>query len=227
MPWHSRPWPHCGCAAMINTSVAGHLNMQQQMQLLMMPAAKRKRITGQVVRRVKSASRKRLRQQKSLDGSQWPGRGSKRKMLGKLGRNLTTRYNAEQGVARFASITTGRIAYQQQHGVQEVFTPAKAKKRYGTPDYDAPATRRQARALKAAGYMVRRAGGRPYKPTIGWITENMKQGQAGLILRIMRDEQPATSWVIPLPARSFLGADEADINTMVQTIFNQTINAKA
>lgn len=214
---------------MIKTTVTNHLTVRQQIELLKMPPVKRKRINGQIVRKVKSASRKRLRSQRNINGTPWARRAddSKRKMMRKLGRKMETRYNDRNAIVKFSTPAIGRVATAQQKGIDETFTKAKAEKRYGTPDYDAPATRKQAKALKKEGFKQRRRDGKPFKPTIRWFTENMKQGQAGLILREMRDKPSINSWVIELPARTFLGATEQEIDGMVQTIFDQTTNAKA
>lgn len=147
-------------------------------------------------------------------------------MLRNMGRHMVSKSSADEAVVTFDTGTIAMTAFAHQEGIDELMTPSKMNKRYGQPDYDAPATKRQARALRQEGFKMRRKGDRPYKPTLNAIMATMKQGQAGLILRLMRDEQPKKSWVIPLPDRSFLGVNEEDVTEIVQTIFNQTINAK-
>ncbi|MFC6977591.1 hypothetical protein [Microbulbifer taiwanensis] len=77
--------------------------------------------------------------------------------------------------------------------------------------------------MKQEGYKVRMAGGRRKKPTMKWMLENLTLGQAGLILRQMRDEEPKKSWVIPLTDRSFLGADQREIDELANTVFDETL----
>jgi len=214
----------------VRFDVVGQLKVNQRLALLQLPPAKRKRLTGQIARKVRVNSRKRLRQQKDLAGRSWAPRKSKsrRKMLRGLSKRMTAKGTSAEAITSFNNFAVARIARAQQDGSTEVMTAAKMRKLHGEPDYDAPATRAQAKALKAEGYKVRRKGGKGYKnATIRGITETLTQGQAGLILRDMRDKTSRQSWAIRLPERSFLGADEKEINEMVQGVFNKTINAKA
>jgi phage gpG-like protein len=214
---------------MIKLDVAGQLTAKQRLKLLELPAAKRKRLLGQLARKVRVAGRKNLRSQKGINGESWaPRKGqSQRKMLRGLSKRMTASADSKQATVGFSNPVVGRVARAQQDGINEIMTASKMQKLHGQPDYKAPATRHQARALREAGYKARKKGGKGFKNvSLRWITENLNQGQAGFILRLLRSSQPKQSWVIPLPSRSFLGASEKDINNMVQTIFNQTINAR-
>lgn len=213
---------------MISLDMHGQLAVKQQIELLKLNPKKRKRINGQMGRKVRVLSRKRLREQKGLNGRAWEPRkardkGQSKKMMRKTGRGLVTYYTADSAVITLKSTKHGRIAYAQQHGIGETFTASRAKSQYGEPDYQAPATKKQARALRDAGYKRRRENGKGWvKPSLTWIAENLKLGQAGLILRILRDEQTTkNSWVIKLPERSFLGVTEQEIKQLVQSTMKE------
>lgn len=127
-----------------------------------------------------------------------------------------------QGVVKFKG-AAGRIAKEHQKGLPTRMTARRAQKEKGKPDYSAPATRRQASALKEAGFKRPREGGNGYsKATIKWITNNMTLGQAGLVLRMLTESEAKQSWVIELPARSFLGTTESERRELVQSTFEDT-----
>lgn len=218
----------------VQVSTSGFLTGKQQLKLLTMNATKRKRLNGQIGRKVRTASRKRLKLNRNIDGTSWQarksqGRKKKRRMMRKLGRNMVTYYSADKATVTFKNAGIGRTAYAHQHGVSQYWTAEKSQKLYGTPDYQAQATRRQAKALREAGYKRPRSNGKGYvKATIKWITENLKLGQAGLILRILRDEtQTKKSWVIELPERDFLGVNNKELKDIVQHVFAQATKLEA
>ncbi|MCO1336391.1 hypothetical protein MO867_18825 [Microbulbifer sp. OS29] len=172
---------------------------------------------------MRAYSRKRLREQRGLDGKSWKKRkNGKKKMLRGLSKKMRARSVGLSGEVFFANGKTAEIAYQHQHGMPEEWTGKKAEKVYGKPDYKDPATRYQARALKKEGYKVRLPNGRKKKPTMRWIMENLSLGQAGLILRILRDDPGESRWVIELPDRSFLGTTRQEIDKLASMIFDET-----
>lgn len=208
----------------LRISVSGHLSLKQQIQVLAMTSSERKRLNREMVREVKKNSRKRLRKQRNLDGSPWASRkgGGRKKMLRRLSKHMFEYSTPNEGVVKFRG-NVGKVAKEQQEGLPTRMTAQKVAKQYGKPDYDAPATRRQAKQLKQAGFKRPRVGGQGYsRATIRWITENMNQGQAGVVLRKLEDTESKQSWDIELPARSFLGTTENERREQVQTIFERT-----
>lgn len=212
---------------MISLDMHGQLAVKQQIELLKLNPKKRKRINGQMGRKVRVFSRKRLREQSDLDGKRWAPRKRKRKpgnrMMQTASKNLQTFYDADGARIFFANGYKAMIAYGNQHGYRHTFTASQAKKKNGTPNYKGPAIKKQARALREAGYKRRRDNGKGWvKPSLTWITENLQLGQAALILRILRDEQTTkNSWVIKLPERSFLGVTEQEIKQLVQSTMKE------
>jgi len=208
----------------LNVSVSGHLTLKQQVSVLSMSPRERKQLNKEMVREVKKNSRRRLREQRDLDGSPWAQRKgrSRKKMLRRLSKHMFEYATATEGVVRFRG-NVGRVAKEHQDGVATKMTAQKAAKRYGKPNYDEPATRRQAKQLKQAGFKRPRKGGGGYSnATLRWITENMTSGQAGLVLRELEGTASKRSWDIELPSRSFLGATEDERREQVQTIFERT-----
>lgn len=209
--------------------ISGQINVRDRVALLRLSPQRRKRITGQIGRKVRVASRKRLRTQKNMDGTTWQDRSSKskRKMLRGLSKRMVVRSNEEQTQVMFNHRRTARIAQQHQFGIDEQFTKRKAARLYGQRSGDDPATRRQAKRLRELNYRVRRHTGNGWKrATIKWITENLSINKAGVIIRSMSHKQTVSQWTIPVPKRSFLGANQTEINDIIQTVFNQTIHAQ-
>jgi phage virion morphogenesis protein len=209
----------------VKIDITGHLEVKKQLQLLQLPAAKRRRLLGQVGRKVRTYSRRRLREQRDLNGQPWQARKKgKRKMLRGLSKKMRSKATPEKAAIDFKDPITAGIAYKHQHGVTEHWNAQKAEKVYGQPDYDAPATRAQTKALRKEGYKIRRANGRGWKqPSLKWVTENLSVGQAGIILRSMRDAKAKQSWEIPLSERSFLGVTQKEVEELATTIIDQTL----
>lgn len=214
--------------SMIQFDVFGQLSVKKRLQLMTLPGPKRRRILSQMGRQLQRAARKRIQQQRNVDGSPWQARkdGSGRKMMRRLGRKMYYKATPDFTEISFQG-HAGSIARYQQEGFRQsvAASPALAKK--GQPSYDENASKRQAKALRDAGYKIRRKGTRGWrKPSLKWVQENLKRGQAGLIIKILRDQASKASWQINLPSRSFLGATPHEINQFVNTIFDNTINAK-
>ncbi|UTM59218.1 hypothetical protein L4174_021155 [Photobacterium sp. CCB-ST2H9] len=83
----------------------------------------------------------------------------------------------------------------------------KMNRRFGEPDYGAPATDKQAIALRRLGYKLKRKGGGYNRLSKRNIAKRMTIGQAGVIIRMMRtgSRKGKQSWTIENPQREFLG----------------------
>lgn len=168
---------------------------------------------------------------------------NKRRMLKKLAGTKLGKSPAGKGKGlnvygrgtSVAEVTWGnafaaKIAYAQQHGIGQRWTAAKARKRYGVPDYKAPASRDQAKALLEAGFKVRVAkkrgkGTRLKRVSIKWIRENISMGKAAVILNILRGEgSHPQSWEVKPKARPFLGVPAEKADEMLQDLARQTID---
>jgi phage virion morphogenesis protein len=214
-------------APTVNFDVRGLLDAQQKLDLLALSPSKRRRLLNNAVKRVRTRSRKRISEQRNVDGSAFEARkaGGKRKMLRGLGKTLqVVSLSADEAVLGWGNRLVARIASDHQHGKGETMSASRMRRLGKTPDYNAPATRFQARALLKAGYRVRN-GKRWKRPSLGWMQENLTSGRAGLILTKLEGDTKKQRWQIDLPARAFLGADTQDVREIVRTVLQQTLNA--
>ena len=203
----------------INTEQASN-----ELKLLLLTPQKRRRILRGAGRKVRRDSRQRIRGQKDLTGKTWQGRsnGRKTRMLKKLGKNVQVQTSPHAAKVTFGNQRLGKIARAHQHGISQEMTAAEAARKYGTPNEYAKASREQAKALRAEGYKIRRNKGKGWKKAnLKWITNNLSQQQAGLILRTLRDKQSKQRWTIPLPQRSFLGQSQIEYKALRNQILNE------
>ena len=133
-----------------------------------------------------------------------------------MGKTLRFKTSSNRVQVTWPNKGVAKLGYRHQFGIAEVFTASKMKTIYGKPDYDKPASRKQAKALLQEGFQIKtadrhksganRGKAKRKKPSQKWIIENMKIGQAGFILRVLRREKsPPKSWKIKVPERAFLG----------------------
>lgn len=196
--------------------------IHQDIGLLALPAASRKRVFQNSGRAYLKASRDNLRQQKTINGNSFEKRKyGKGKVLKNMGRSLKFFVTPKYVKLTWPNKSVAKLGYKHQFGIDEVMTAAKMVKIHGQPDYKANATKKQAKALLEAGFTIstgkkfksgpNKGKSRRKRPSQRWILENMKLGQAGLIIRTLRNTtNPPKSWKIPLPARPFLGMTGGD-----------------
>lgn len=225
----------------VKIKLQGHGTLRQQLRALTLAPGHKKQLYFRLARDVIRESRQRTRAQKEIDGSQFaPRKNGNKKVLRKILRTARVVKSTPRGAtAGWPNSLTGRIASAQQHGITERHTAAsaaRAARKRGEPDYSAPATTLQARALIAEGYKRysgkfksgKKAGqSKGKRVSARWITENLTVGQAGLILRLLRDKQPKQSWQTVTPARPFLGVNRQQIPEMSRKIIHEiTTNAR-
>ncbi|BBV94904.1 MULTISPECIES: phage virion morphogenesis protein [Pseudomonas] len=215
--------------------IRGYLGVQEQLDLLSLTPQLRRRLLNNVSKRVRSLSRQRIRDQQNLDGSpfaprQNPGKG-KKKMEAGLGKLLeVTRLSPDEAELGWRNALTRWIASQQHNGVSERRTAAQMRKWNRVPEGLA-ATEKQAKRLRRLGFKVRKAGQKALtRPSVAWIQEHVNYAQAGLLIRILDDEQAessgAQSWEITLPKRQFLGpGTESETSALVNLVLQQILNS--
>ncbi len=205
------------------------LNASNQIALLKLPSAKRIRILKTLGRYERALARKRIRTQTTVDGGQFEARanGKKGRMLKRLGKTLEPFVkNANRLELKHKAALTGRIAALHQDGGSEQMSASRMARIHGTPDYNAPCSRSQAKALSAEGYKVRKAKGNGYRrASLNEIMSTLSQGQAGVILRSMRDKPNKQRWEIPVAARPHLGDSADNVQRQLVSIIEQ-INQK-
>jgi phage virion morphogenesis protein len=208
-------------------NASNEIKLKRVKELLELTPSKRRTKLRSMGRKVRKNSRARMKAQKNIDGSAYAARkdGTNKKMFAKMGKGLIVKTTDSSVEINWAYAGTGKIAAEHQAGFNEVYTAEKAEKKYGREDYKDPSTRKQAKALLAEGFKVRRKMGKKQKskwvrPTIGWIEANIKKGRAGLILKTMRDTQPKKKWSVQLAKRTLLGATDKEVNQMVEELFS-------
>ena len=199
----------------------------KQLSLLTLSPQKRRNILRGAGRKVRRDSKARLKGQRDLTGRAWQARsnGRKKRMLSKLGRNLKVYTSANDAKVGFGNALIGKIARAHQDGVSQKMTASEAARKYGAPNYDGQATRKQGKALRNAGYRIRRKRGKGWKtPSIAWITDNLTLGKAAKIIRILRGEKKGkSSWNIGSPKRSFLGQSQSESKQLTNYMLDEAM----
>jgi phage gpG-like protein len=217
-------------SADIRLNLVGALPLKRQLELLQMGTQKRRRLLYRVAQRVIKDSKKRVRQQIDLQGrpfkERWKKRSDRRKMLSKLITQMNVVENdSTRAIIGFYKTGSGRIAAKQQYGDTQRLTAAQNRadaREKGKQFYDKPATKKQAMALRDAGFKVKAGTKKARRAPINWIVNNLTIGQAGYALARLRawsGEASKTSWMTVLPARSFLGATPAEVTAYIEQIY--------
>ncbi|VVN03870.1 hypothetical protein PS684_05022 [Pseudomonas fluorescens] len=215
--------------------VRGMLDVEKQLALLELRPQLRRRLLNNLSKRVRSISRKRVRDQENLDGSPFePRKGSskgKKKMESGLAKLLeVTRLDSDEAELGWRNALTRWVATQQHNGVSERRTAAQMRQWNKVPAGLA-ATEKQAKRLRRLGFKVRQAGKKTLtRPSVAWIQEHVNYAKAGLLIRILDDEQSessgAQSWEITLPKRQFLGlGTESETTALVNLVLDQILNS--
>lgn len=215
--------------------VRGMVGAEEQLALLELPPQLRRRLLNNVTKRVRSMSRQRIRDQKNLDGTPFAARKGptkgKKKMEAGLGKLLeVTRVSSEEAELGWRNALTRWVATQQHNGVSERRTAAQMRQWNKVPEGLA-ATEKQAKRLRRLGFKTRQKGKKTLtRPSVAWIKEHVNYAKAGLLIRILDDEQPETagaqSWEITLPKRQFLGpGTESETSALVNLVLQQILNS--
>ncbi|MGL1932185.1 MAG: hypothetical protein OCC45_10540 [Desulfotalea sp.] len=205
------------------------LKLGQQLDVLAMGPRNRRKLVREILKETRKDLRQNIRQQKTVDGSAMKGRSGKNKkrMFRNMGKGMAVKLkNDHSGVLTWKNAGQARTAYRHHHGVDEKFTASRAEKKYGKPDYQAKATKQQAKALNENGYRARvarkrgKGGAVLKKVSQKWIMEHMTIGKAGLILRMLRTgkRKGKQNWKIKTPARPILGATKADADKFLTAL---------
>lgn len=206
------------------------LNFNEKLALLAMPARKRIWILKTLGRWERQNTRQRIRQQRDVNGRSLAKRkrGGKGKILKRMGKGLEPYVrNASRLELTWKNKKIGRIAATHHIGQKQKMTANMMKKRYGTPDYSAPCTRKQAKRLRELGHTVPTKSGKGRKkPTLRYLTETMSLGQAGEVISSLSNKPKKTEWDIPLAERQVLGSHDKEVNRQLINIIEQARKRK-
>ncbi|WP_027188859.1 phage virion morphogenesis protein [Desulfovibrio cuneatus] len=200
-----------------------------------------RRLGGYVLR----ASRKNVAGQKEISGAGFAPRKrtrqrqKKRLMLQTIAKRMAVISKASQGggvAVSWRNAFEGDIARRHQHGEGKTYTAQYMRGLRGTPNYKAPCTLKQAKALIRAGYKhhARTAGpgSMPRRVTVRELQRKFTLGRAGLVLRMLRtgEAKGRQQWEDTPPARPFLGVtgEQADefCTKLVQAITKAAVAGK-
>ncbi|WP_221800529.1 hypothetical protein [Oceanobacter mangrovi] len=223
----------------LRIDLAGDKRLKKQLKALQPGPRQRARFHRTTARRVIASAKANIKSQHTVGGQPM----AKRKrgthpVLRKLtaGQRLKAFTGPKRGVVTWQSNRAGKIARAQQDGHTERKTASQAAregKRRGEPDYSAPATLAQAKALIAAGYRrptgqyksgAKAGKSKTRKVSAKRITETMTVGQASRILRILRGKASVKAWDIEIPARPFFGLSSADVVELKRQYINDILN---
>ncbi|EGR0802249.1 virion morphogenesis protein [Vibrio alginolyticus] len=206
------------------------LNMQEKLALLALPPKKRFWILKTLGRWEIANTRKRIRQQKDINGQALePRKGKKRgKVMRRMAKGLTPYVrNANTLGLTWSNKLTARIAARHHLGQKQKMTKRQMQKRWGTPDYSGPCTKGLARRLRELGYTVPRKSGKGRKkPSLRQLMETVTHGQAGQIIRELTNQPSVTAWDIPLAERRILGSKEREVTRQLIKILEQAQTRK-
>lgn len=210
---------------MSDSSITGIEEIERKLEAL--TPQLREKMLRKVSQRIRSNSGKRITQQTDLTGAAFTPRSvntddklKNKKMLRGLRQKLgIVSISADQAVIGFRG-GTEKIATEQQLGVTQKVTAAQNRASNG--GLTKPATKKQAKKMIQLGFKVKK-GGKTKKPSIKYIIEHYKIGQAGIIIRNLSHAQAKNEWDIVLPARSFLGVTESEMQDILQ-MMNNDIN---
>ncbi|EGR1038533.1 phage virion morphogenesis protein [Vibrio cholerae] len=193
------------------------LMLMESLKLLTLPAKKKKGLLEQAALISREKSRSNAAKQESQEGTAWKerkrlsGKKSRKKMLQGIARLMgVISVDEKRAVVGWKVGMTSKIAAYHHSGGSYKMSASKIRAIRGKPDYQAPATKEQARALRKEGFKAR-INGRKRRPTNTWVMENLKQGQAGLIIRLLRNSKQVRSWDIKAETRQFVQVDSPEI----------------
>ncbi|KAA0983755.1 phage virion morphogenesis protein [Pseudomonas sp. ANT_J28] len=213
----------------------GYLAVDAQLALLSLPPQLRRRLLNNVTKRVRTMSRKRVRDQQNLDGSPFEarkgsGKGKKKMEAGLAKLMVVTRISADEAELGWKNALTRWVAAQQHHGVSERRTAAQMRS-WNKTSPGLAATDKQAKRLRRLGFRVRQAGKKTLtRPSVAWIQEHVNYAKAGLLIRILDDERSestgAQSWEITLPKRQFIGVNtDRDTSLLINQVLQQILHS--
>lgn len=229
------------------SAIRGELNPSQLKALrdalksLALPPAKRRRLLWRLAKYgLVAAAKRNVRNQQSPEGGAWAPRKTKRrgKMLRNLPKLIRIREMPEIDAVRLylsggnyrsgaREVPAGTVGYAQQNGMTATIS---ARQSSGNGRQSGPATLRQAKRLRKAGFRIR-SGKRWRTPGFKEIQAKVSAAQAGLLIRKLEGTPAKQTWTVTLPAREFLGIGETDfMNALARQLqaigFGWDVNAQ-
>lgn len=146
----------------LDLDVRGLLDVDAQLALLELPPQLRRRLLNRVTTRVRTMSRKRVREQRNTDGTPFAERKGtakgKKKMEAGLAKLLqVTRVSSDEAELGWKNALTRWVAAQQHNGVSERRTAAQMRRWNKVPQASPAPTNRPSACAGWAFVFARRA----------------------------------------------------------------------
>ena len=201
----------------LTVAVSGQERLNRQLDAFRKDVRARQKHARKLGGYVRTDAKRNIRNQRSFEGASFAPRKDarrKRRMLQGLHDDMKVISKAQEGggvIVSWPNAFEAGIAGRHQWGLGEEWNPKRMAASRGKPDYRAPCTRKQAKALIREGYRAPRKGKPPQRVTVRQLEERFSLGQAGVILRMLRtgSARGKQSWVDTVPARPFLGVTPA------------------
>lgn len=216
--------------------VMGNRQLNAQLDRFAREAKERQKLARRMGGYVRTLSRQNIKRRRTVDGAAMTPRQKRREarpmLMGLHSQMVVRAAEGNKGVTvSWENSLLAAIGYRHQEGVGEDWSPDRARKVYGQPNYKGRVTRKQAKALLRGGFrlMVPATGGgsRPKRVTVRWIEEKMTLGQAGRILRLIGTGQTKgkQSWRDTVPARPFLGVTPQQAEELSRKLVKSLLKA--
>ncbi|SFC49629.1 hypothetical protein [Pragia fontium] len=197
--------------------------LQDEIKRHELPQKKRQRLLWRIAKYgLIVAAKRHQKQQKNPDGTAWKARRrGKKPMLKNLPKLIKIKeLPATESIRLYLSggnyhnggkgVAAGVVGYAHHNGMKATIKAGQIKNK---PAAD-KATKRQAKKLRALNYQIR-INGKYKKAPSSYITNNISQAQAGLLIRILKNKPIKKTWNIELPARVFMGVNDDELMQMI------------
>ncbi|SHO57887.1 phage virion morphogenesis protein [Vibrio quintilis] len=206
-----------------------YLRVKEQLELLALDRKTRQRILKRIGAYTVKTTRRNIRAQRDPDGHVWKKR---RKGRGKMLRGFTKKLkhfqkNSNKDLYIGWPSARGNVAYQHHCGIEQksgLSARKRQARKHKEPDKNSPATREQAKALRDLDFRFQPQGRqkRGKRPTMKWIRENMKVGEAAKTIQALENRTPARDWKIERPQRRLIGISPRRVSMLIKRELNRS-----
>lgn len=209
--------------------IRGELNpgqlrsLQEELKLRELPPKKRQRLLWRMAKHgFIVAAKRHQKQQRDPDGRPWKPRSrGKKPMLRNLPKLIKIKELPETESVRLylsggnyqsgkKSISAGVVGYAHQNGMQTTISAGQLENK----SQSGMATKRRARKLRSLDYQIK-VNGKYKKAPNNYITSNISQAQAGLLIRMLENKPVKKTWRVELPSRVFLGVNDEEFQQIL------------
>ncbi|MGL4193196.1 MAG: phage virion morphogenesis protein [Vibrio sp.] len=207
----------------IKAEERSYLRAKEQLALLVLDKKQRQIMLRRIGAQIAKTTRKNIRAQRDPEGRAWPKRKKgRRKMLKGFAQKLKhfQRDDSKKLLVGWPS-ARGSVAFEHHHGLAQK-SGLSARKRQARkqkePSPDDQATKEQAKALRDLDYRLKPQGRqkRGKKPTLAWMRENLKVGEAAKIIQELENKTPARDWLVDRPERRLIGISPKRLAIMIK-----------